>query len=212
MFFTRRCLLSSTRSENRREGSVKGGARLATVFSPVISERNGRSASLRGRTWPVSRDGGYFTAPLAFFFLPLFSVPFRATLRLAWEAREFHCAFFLLAAAATFYSFWLPKKKKTMATSQTFALNIISKHYATSGTDDDMWVVVFFFFLALSMRFGTRPTVPQSLKRTFSCITVLLLEKGWFFIYLYFLRRGCWGSRDSAYLHVPVNALAQKSA
>lgn len=32
-----------------------------------------------------------------------------------------------------------------MATSQTFALNIISKHYATSGTDDDMWVVFFFF-------------------------------------------------------------------
>lgn len=212
MFFTRRCLLSSTRSENRREGSVKGGARLATVFSPVISERNGRSASLRGRTWPVSRDGGYFTAPLAFFFfLPLFSVPFRATLRLAWEAREFHCAFFLLAAAATFYSFWLPKKKNNGDVP-----NLCTKHYFKTlrHLRYRWWYVgcFFFFFLALSMRFGTRPTVPQSLKRTFSCITVLLLEKGWFFIYLYFLRRGCWGSRDSAYLHVPVNALAQKSA
>lgn len=146
MFFTRRCLLSSTRSENRREGSVKGGARLATVFSPVISERNGRSASLRGRTWPVSRDGGYFTAPLAFFFfLPLFSVPFRATLRLAWEAREFHCAFFLLAAAATFYSFWLPKKKNNGDVP-----NLCTKHYFKTlrHLRYRWWYVGCFFFLS----------------------------------------------------------------
>lgn len=197
----------------KQEGGVgEGGREACDCFFPCNKWEKWTERELaRSNLTCVSRWWIFHRATSFFFFLPLFSVPFRATLRLAWEAREFHCAFFLLAAAATFYSFWLPKKKKTMATSQTFALNIISKHYATSGTDDDMWVV-FFFFLALSMRFGTRPTVPQSLKRTFSCITVLLLEKGWFFIYLYFLRRGCWGSRDSAYLHVPVNALAQKSA
>lgn len=144
MFFTRRCLLSSTRSENRREGSVKGGARLATVFSPVISERNGRSASLRGRTWPVSRDGGYFTAPLAFFFFAPFLSSFSRDSPSSLRSTRVSLRFFPPRGGSNVLLFLITKKKKTMATSQTFALNIISKHYATSGTDDDMWVVFFF--------------------------------------------------------------------
>lgn len=211
MFFTRRCLLSSTRSENRREGSVKGGARLATVFSPVISERNGRSASLRGRTWPVSRDGGYFTAPLAFFFFAPFLSSFSRDSPSSLRSTRVSLRFFPPRGGSNVLLFLITKKKNNGDVP-----NLCTKHYFKTlrHLRYRWWYVgcFFFFFLALSMRFGTRPTVPQSLKRTFSCITVLLLEKGWFFIYLYFLRRGCWGSRDSAYLHVPVNALAQKSA
>lgn len=146
MFFTRRCLLSSTRSENRREGSVKGGARLATVFSPVISERNGRSASLRGRTWPVSRDGGYFTAPLAFFFFAPFLSSFSRDSPSSLRSTRVSLRFFPPRGGSNVLLFLITKKKKNNGDVP----NLCTKHYFKTlrHLRYRWWYVGCFFFLS----------------------------------------------------------------